>query len=73
MIATKVCGPIGPGPNEADNSRGQILDSVKASLKRLQIDHIDLYQLHGFDTATPIEESLAVLDTLVSQGLVRLQ
>lgn len=71
VIATKVCGPAGPGPNDAGNSRGHILDSVKASLKRLQVDHIDLYQLHNIDTVTPIEESLAALDTLVSQGLVR--
>jgi aryl-alcohol dehydrogenase-like predicted oxidoreductase len=66
VIATKVFGPVDQG-----NSRGHILDSVKASLKRLQIDHIDLYQLHGADTVTPIEESLAALDTLVRQGLVR--
>jgi aryl-alcohol dehydrogenase-like predicted oxidoreductase len=71
VIATKVCGPVGPGPNDAGNSRGHILDSVKASLKRLQVDYIDLYQLHNIDTVTPIEESLAALDTLVSQGLVR--
>lgn len=71
VIATKVCGPMGPGPNDAGNSRGHILDSVKASLKRLQVDHIDLYQLHNIDTVTPIEESLAALDTLVRQGLVR--
>jgi aryl-alcohol dehydrogenase-like predicted oxidoreductase len=71
VIATKACGPIGSGPNDAGNSRGHILDSVKASLKRLQVDHIDLYQLHNIDTVTPIEESLAALDTLVRQGLVR--
>lgn len=71
VVATKVCGPMGPGPNDAGNSRGHILDSVKASLKRLQLDHIDLYQLHNIDTATPIEESLAALDILVRQGLVR--
>ncbi|WP_068874351.1 MULTISPECIES: aldo/keto reductase [unclassified Phenylobacterium] len=71
VVATKVCGPMGPGPNDAGNSRGHILDSVKASLKRLQLDHIDLYQLHNIDTATPIEESLAALDLLVRQGLVR--
>ena len=71
VIATKVCGPTGTGPNDAGNSRGHILDSVKASLKRLQVDHIDLYQLHNIDTVTPIEESLAALDTLVQQGLVR--
>ncbi|ABI77232.1 oxidoreductase, aldo/keto reductase family [Hyphomonas neptunium ATCC 15444] len=71
VIATKVCGPMGAGPNDAGNSRGHILDSVKASLKRLQLDHIDLYQLHNIDTVTPVEESLAALDTLVQQGLVR--
>ncbi|MEO9337151.1 aldo/keto reductase [Mesorhizobium sp. SB112] len=71
VIATKVNGPVGASPNDAGNSRGHILDSVKASLKRLQVDHIDLYQLHNIDTVTPIEESLAALDTLVSQGLVR--
>lgn len=71
VIATKVCGPMGQGPNDAGNSRAHIFDSVKASLKRLQVDHIDLYQLHNVDTVTPIEESLAALDTLVQQGLVR--
>lgn len=71
VIATKVCGPMGQGPNEAGNSRAHIMNSVKASLKRLQVDYIDLYQLHNVDTATPIEESLATLDILVRQGLVR--
>lgn len=71
VIATKVCGPMGPGPNEAGNSRAHIMNSVKASLKRLQVDYIDLYQLHNVDTVTPIEESLATLDILVRQGLVR--
>lgn len=71
VIATKVFGAAGAGPNDSGNSRGHILDSVKGSLRRLQVDHIDLYQLHGFDTVTPIEESLSALDTLVRQGLVR--
>lgn len=71
VIATKVNGPVGTGPNDAGNSRGHILDGVKASLKRLQVDHIDLYQLHNIDTVTPIEETLAALDALVRQGLVR--
>ncbi len=71
VISTKTNGPMGPGPNDAGNSRGHILDSVKASLKRLQVDHIDLYLLHNIDTVTPIEESLAALDTLVRQGIVR--
>ena len=71
VIATKVCGPVGPGPNDAGNSRGHILDGVKQSLRRLQVDHIDLYQLHNIDTVTPIEETLEALDLLVRQGLVR--
>ena len=52
-------------------SRGHILDAVKASLKRLQLDHIDLYQIHGFDPATPIEETLRALDTWCATGHVR--
>jgi aryl-alcohol dehydrogenase-like predicted oxidoreductase len=71
VIATKVFGEMGPGPNDRGSSRNHILDSVKGSLKRLQLDHIDLYQLHGFDAATPIEESLRALDSLVQAGLVR--
>jgi aryl-alcohol dehydrogenase-like predicted oxidoreductase len=71
VIATKVMGPMGEGPNSRGSSRGHILDQVKASLARLQLDHIDLYQLHGFDPATPIVESLEALDTLVRQGYVR--
>ena len=71
VVATKAYGPTGTGPNARGSSRAHLLDAVKGSLKRLQLDHIDLYQLHGFDPATPIEESLAALDTLVSQGLVR--
>ncbi|MDB5687753.1 MAG: aldo/keto reductase [Rhizorhabdus sp.] len=71
VIATKFLGPMGEGPNSRGASRSHILDSAKASLKRLQIDHIDLYQIHGFDPATPIEESLRALELLVQQGLVR--
>ena len=71
VIATKVFGETGPGPNTRGNSRGHILDGVKASLKRLQLDHIDLYQIHGFDPATPIEETVRALDQLVRQGHVR--
>ena len=71
MVATKVFGRIGPGPNGAGASRGHILDAVKASLKRLQLDHIDLYQIHGTDPLTPVEETLEALDLLVRQGLVR--
>jgi aryl-alcohol dehydrogenase-like predicted oxidoreductase len=71
IVATKVYSPTGPGPNARGASRLHIMDGVKASLRRLQLDHIDLYQLHGFDPATPIEETLRALDALVQQGLVR--
>ena len=71
VVATKVFGGMGPGANAQGNSRGHILDGVKASLRRLQLDHIDLYQIHGFDPATPIEETLRALDQLVRHGHVR--
>ncbi|MGZ8980388.1 MAG: aldo/keto reductase [Burkholderiaceae bacterium] len=71
VIATKVFGETGPAANTRGNSRGHILDGVKASLKRLQIDHIDLYQIHGFDPATPVEETMRALDQLVRHGHVR--
>jgi aryl-alcohol dehydrogenase-like predicted oxidoreductase len=71
VLATKVFGPMGEGPNSRGLSRVHILDQVKASLKRLGTDHIDLYQVHGFDVATPIEETLAALDILVQHGHVR--
>jgi aryl-alcohol dehydrogenase-like predicted oxidoreductase len=71
VIATKVMGPMGEGPNARGASRKHILDQCKASLERLQLDHIDLYQIHGFDPATPIIETLEALDTLVRQGHVR--
>lgn len=71
VIATKVFGAMGPGPNGQGASRGHILDAARASLERLQTDHIDLYQLHGFDPATPVEETLEALDTLVRLGMVR--
>ena len=71
VVATKVFGDTGPGPNARGASRGHILDCVKASLQRLQLDHIDLYQIHGFDNATPIEETMRALDQLVRHGHVR--
>jgi aryl-alcohol dehydrogenase-like predicted oxidoreductase len=71
VIATKVFGEMGPGANSRGASRAHIIDGVKASLKRLQLDHIDLYQIHGFDVATPIEETARALDTLVQHGHVR--
>lgn len=71
IVASKVFGEVGSGPNARGSSRAHIMDAVRASLKRLQLDYLDLYQLHGFDPATPIEESLGALDDLVKQGLVR--
>jgi aryl-alcohol dehydrogenase-like predicted oxidoreductase len=71
VIATKVLGRMGKGPNAAGASRGHILDQVEHSLKRLQLDHIDLYQVHGVDPATPIEETIEALDSLVRRGIVR--
>ncbi|GFE66517.1 aldo/keto reductase [Litoreibacter roseus] len=71
VIATKVHGPMGDGPNARGASRGHIMTQVEASLRRLGIDHIDLYQIHGFDPATPILETLEALDTLVHRGDVR--
>ncbi|RVT41867.1 aldo/keto reductase [Sphingobium algorifonticola] len=71
VIATKAFGPMGEGPNSRGNSRYHIMDQVKASLKRLGTDHIDLYQIHGWDAATPMEETIRALDDLVRQGHVR--
>jgi aryl-alcohol dehydrogenase-like predicted oxidoreductase len=71
VIATKVYSRMGPGRNDVGASRGHIMDAVEASLRRLQTDHIDLYQIHANDPVTPIEETLRALDTLVNQGKVR--
>ena len=71
VIATKVFGRMGPGRNDVGASRGHIMDAVEASLRRLGTDHIDLYQIHGNDSVTPLEETLRALDTLVRQGKVR--
>src|ERR1700691_3042326 len=71
VIATKVFGRTGPGRNDVGASRGHIMDGVEQSLKRLQTDYIDLYQIHAADSVTPVEETLHALDTLVSQGKVR--
>lgn len=68
VIATKVLGPMGEGPNARGASRAHIMTQAKASLQRLQMDHIDLYQIHGFDPLTPITETLEALDTLVRHG-----
>ncbi|MGZ9810408.1 aldo/keto reductase [Pseudoroseicyclus sp. H15] len=71
VIATKVMGSMGEGPNASGASRQHILAQAKASLERMQLDHIDLYQIHGFDRLTPIEETLDALTTLVQHGHVR--
>ncbi|MDQ0456596.1 aldo/keto reductase [Rhizobium paknamense] len=71
VVATKVYGVMGDGPNDRGASRGHIMDQVQASLERLQMDHIDLYQIHATDIVTPIDETLRALDDLVSRGLVR--
>jgi aryl-alcohol dehydrogenase-like predicted oxidoreductase len=71
ILATKCFAPTGPSPFDAGNSRKHILAAVDASLRRLQTDYIDLYQLHDYDTATPIDETLGALDDLVHQGKVR--
>ena len=71
IVATKCFAPTGPAPFDAGNSRKHIMAAVDASLRRLQTDYVDLYQLHGFDPATPIDETLGALDDLVHQGKVR--
>ncbi|MGD0068210.1 MAG: aldo/keto reductase [Streptosporangiaceae bacterium] len=71
IVATKCFAPTGPAPFDGGNSRKHILAAVDASLRRLQTDYIDLYQLHGYDQATPIDETLGALDDLLRQGKVR--
>ena len=71
VLATKCRGAMGPGPNDVGLSRAHIMSAVEASLRRLKTDHIDLYQMHAPDPATPIDETLSALDDLVRQGKVR--
>lgn len=71
VVATKVRGRMGPGPNDLGLSRHHIVQQVDASLRRLGLDHIDLYQAHAWDAATPVEETLAAFDTVVQAGKVR--
>ncbi|MBC8507387.1 MAG: aldo/keto reductase, partial [Chloroflexi bacterium] len=71
IIATKVRGPMGDTPNDEGLSRYHIMRAVEASLRRLNIDYIDLYQTHWYDENTPIEETLRALDDLIDQGKVR--
>jgi len=71
VLATKVHGPMGPGPNKRGLSRKHILEACENSLRRLNVDYIDLYQIHRWDPKTPIEETLDALDSLVTSGKVR--
>ncbi len=71
VLATKAFGRMGQGANEVGVSRLALMQQVEASLKRLGTDYIDLYQIHGWDAVTPMEESLRALDDLVRQGKVR--
>jgi aryl-alcohol dehydrogenase-like predicted oxidoreductase len=71
VLATKVRGKVGPGPNELGLSRRHILESIDGSLKRLGTDYVDLYQIHGVDPVTPLDETLRALDDVVRAGKVR--
>ncbi|OXM85407.1 aldo/keto reductase family protein [Paenibacillus rigui] len=70
VLATKVCVPMGDGPNERGLSRKHIVEQCEASLKRLGVDYIDLYQCHRYDPDTPLEETLRAMDDLITQGKV---
>ncbi len=71
LISTKASLPMGDGPNDAGSSRFRLIRSIEDALKRLGTDYIDILQLHAFDAATPVEEVLSTLDTLVRAGKVR--
>jgi aryl-alcohol dehydrogenase-like predicted oxidoreductase len=71
LISTKGGFAMGAGPNEVGSSRHHLIAAVEASLRRLRTDYIDLYQLHGFDALTPVEETLRALDDLVTAGKLR--
>ncbi len=71
VVATKVFNPMGPGPNDRGLSRKHILKAMDDSLRRLQMDYVDLYQLHQPDYRTPLEETLAAMDQLVREGKTR--
>jgi aryl-alcohol dehydrogenase (NADP+) len=71
VVATKVNGPMGPGPNEKGLSRKSIMAQIDASLKRLGMDYVDLYQIHRFDYETPVEETLEALNDVVRAGKAR--
>jgi aryl-alcohol dehydrogenase-like predicted oxidoreductase len=71
LISTKATFRLGDGPNDVGSSRFHLIKSVEAALKRLGTDYIDLFQLHGFDAVTPVEETLSTLDNLVRAGKIR--
>ena len=71
LISTKATFPTGDGPNDYGSSRWHLIEAVDAALTRLGTDHIDLFQLHGYDAWTPVEETLSTLDTMVRAGKVR--
>ena len=71
LISTKATFKMGPGPNEVGSSRHHLIQACEASLRRLKTDYIDLYQMHGFDGLTPVEETLSALNDLVHSGKVR--
>jgi aryl-alcohol dehydrogenase-like predicted oxidoreductase len=71
VVATKVRGRVGPGVNQVGLSRAHVMAAIDASLARLGLDHVDLYQIHGLDPATPIEETIRALDDVVRAGKAR--
>jgi aryl-alcohol dehydrogenase-like predicted oxidoreductase len=71
IVATKFFNPMGPGPNDSGMSRAHIMLAIEDSLRRLQMEYVDLYYIHHVDSQTPIEEMLRALDDLVRQGKVR--
>lgn len=71
VLSTKFIGKMGEGPNQRGASRYHIMEAVKASLSRLQLDHIDVYHVHAFDPLTPMEETLRAMNRLVQDGVVR--
>jgi len=71
VLATKVFNPMGPGPNDKGLSRKHIMSAIDASLQRLGTDYVDLYQLHSDDAATPLDETIDALDTIVQSGKAR--
>jgi aryl-alcohol dehydrogenase-like predicted oxidoreductase len=71
VVATKFFNPMGPGPNDSGMSRAHIMQAIEESLRRLQMEHVDLYYIHHVDVQTPLEEMLRALDDLVRQGKVR--